>query len=137
MNFGTERNRRAWERLTPEQKAAVEAIRAEHATPEYRAEEARIQEEVRKEFPPLQADEPLRNVLAALQRERERQGLSLTDLMERTRMDRATINKLENGKIPNPTYTTMKRYARALGLRLAWTLEPLPAEVEAKAKPKP
>jgi ribosome-binding protein aMBF1 (putative translation factor) len=132
MNFGTERNRSAWERLTPEQKAAVEAIRAEHATPEYRAEEARIREDARKEFPPLQADQPLLDVLAALQRERERQGLSLTDMMERTRMDRATINKLENGKIPNPTYTTMKRYARALGLRLAWTLEPLPAKVEAK-----
>jgi ribosome-binding protein aMBF1 (putative translation factor) len=103
MNFETELNRKAWERLTPEQKAAVEAIRAEHATPEYRAEEARIREEVRKEFPPLTADEPLLEVLAALRRERERQGLSLTDIMERTRIDRATINKLENGKIPNPT----------------------------------
>jgi ribosome-binding protein aMBF1 (putative translation factor) len=132
MNFGTERNRQAWERMTPEQRAAVEAIRARHATPEYRAEEARIREEVRKEFPPLTADEPLLDVLAALRLERERQGLSLTDVMERTRLDRATISKLENGKIPNPTYTTMKAYARALGLRLAWTLTPSPAEAAAK-----
>ena len=47
-------------------------------------------------------------------------------------MDRATIDKLENGKIPNPTYTTMRAYAKALGLRLGWKLEPLLAEIEVK-----
>jgi transcriptional regulator with XRE-family HTH domain len=45
--------------------------------------------------------------------------------MERSRIDRAMINKLENGKIPNPTYTTLKAYANALGLRLLWTVQPL------------
>jgi len=61
--------------------------------------------------------------LAGLRRERERQGLSLTDMAERTGIDRATISKLETGKIANPTIGTLRTYAKALGRRLAWTLE--------------
>jgi transcriptional regulator with XRE-family HTH domain len=57
-----------------------------------------------------------------LRRERERQGLSLTDLAERTGLDRATISKLETGKIANPTVGTLKKYAKALGKTLSWTL---------------
>ena len=68
-----------------------------------------------------------------LRHERERQGLSLTDVMERSRIDRATVNKLENGKVPNPTYSTMKAYAKALGMHLAWKLEPIPDEAEVKS----
>jgi ribosome-binding protein aMBF1 (putative translation factor) len=126
MNFGTERNRQAWEKLTPEQQAAVlagrERRKAERQTPEYQEQLARDIEAIKKEFPPLEPDEALLEVLAALRRRREALGLSLTDVMERSRIDRATLNKLENGKVPNPTYTTMKRYARALGLRVGWTL---------------
>ena len=61
--------------------------------------------------------------LAGLRRERERQGLSLTDLAERTGIDRATISKLETGKIANPTVGTLRTLARALGRKLTWTLE--------------
>ena len=61
--------------------------------------------------------------LAGLRRERERQGLSLTDMAEGTRIGRATISKLETGKIANPTIGTLRTYAKALGRRLAWTLE--------------
>jgi hypothetical protein len=53
---GTERNRHAWERLTPEQKAKAEEIIARHRSPLYRAEEQRIREDVRKELPPLTPD---------------------------------------------------------------------------------
>jgi len=56
MNHGTESNRKRWEQLTPEQKAAVERIRTRHRTPEYRAEEERIRDLVRREFPPLAVD---------------------------------------------------------------------------------
>jgi hypothetical protein len=123
MNFGTERNRKAWEAMTPEQRAAVERIREKHRTPEYRCEEAVVRELVRQEVPPLHADAALMATLAAMRGERERQGLSLTDMMEKTKLDRATISKLENGKIPNPTYQTMRIYAAALGKRIAWRLE--------------
>jgi transcriptional regulator with XRE-family HTH domain len=44
-------------------------------------------------------------------------------MAERTGIDRATISKLETGKIANPTIGTLRTYAKALGRRLAWTLE--------------
>jgi len=61
--------------------------------------------------------------LAGLRRERERQGLSLRDMAERTGSDRATIGKLETGKVANPTIGTLRSYAWAFGRRQAWTLE--------------
>ena len=42
------------------------------------------------------------------------------------------ISKLETGKIRNPTYLTLRTYARALGMRLALSLE----EVPTRAKPR-
>jgi ribosome-binding protein aMBF1 (putative translation factor) len=123
------RRRLTPETMTPDQRAAYERRKAARETPEARAQLERDLEAIREEFPPLAADEALLGVLASLRRERERQGLSLTDVMERTKIDRATISKLENGKIPNPTYATLRAYARALGLRLGWTLEPATADV--------
>ena len=108
--------------LTPDQKAAVEARRAKRQTAHYQDELARDIAAYRQEYPPL-GDPELIEALAELRRERERQGLSLTDMAERTGIDRATISKLETGKIPNPTISTLRTYAKALGRRLAWTLE--------------
>src|SRR5260370_35711817 len=45
----------------------------------------------------------LRKTFAALKAVREQQGLSITDLAERTGIDRAMISRLENGQIDNPT----------------------------------
>ena len=53
-------------------------------------------------------------LIAALRAERERQGLSLADLAERTGIDRAAIHKLEIGVNTNPTLATLSRYAGAL-----------------------
>ena len=47
----------------------------------------------------------------------------LNDMAERTGIDRATISKLETGKLANPTIGTLRTYARALGRRLTWSLE--------------
>jgi transcriptional regulator with XRE-family HTH domain len=58
----------------------------------------------------------------------ESQGLSLADVSERTGLDRAMLSKLETGKLANPTVGTLRRYARALGKRLSWSLaDPSPA----------
>ena len=122
MEHGSERNRRRWEAMTAEQRAAVDAIRARHRTPEYREQEEKDREAIREEFPPRRADEELTAALAALRVERERQGLSLTDIQQRTKIDRATISKLERGEIPNPTVATLRTYAAALGKRLSWSL---------------
>jgi DNA-binding XRE family transcriptional regulator len=110
--------------LTPEQRLAVERRRALRQTPAYQEEVARDLEAYRKEFPPA-LDLELIEALNRLRRERERQGLSLTDIAERTGIDRATISKLETGKVGNPTIGTLRTYAKALGRRLAWSLEPL------------
>ena len=114
---------KALDEMTPEQRAAVEAIRARRHTPDADAERERFREEIREEIPPASPDESLLDTLAALRAERERQGLSLSDLSERTRMDKATLSKLETGKVANPTYLTIRTYARALGKRVAWRIE--------------
>ena len=69
---------------------------------------------------------PFRELIAALRAERQRQGLSLADLAERTGMDRAAIHKLEIGLNSNPTYATLTRYATALGSRIEWQLKTIP-----------
>jgi len=84
---------------------------------------------VREEFPPLAIDPELAKALAALRAERERQGLSLSDVSERSGIDRATISKLETGKVPNPTVSTLRALARALNKRLSWSLIDEPAGV--------
>ena len=118
------RRRLAHADLSPEQRAAVEARRALRQTPEYQEELERDIEAYRQEYPPLR-DPELTEALAGLRRERQRQGLSLTEVAERTGIDRATISKLETGKLANPTIGTLRTYARALGQRLCWTLERL------------
>jgi len=123
MEHGTERNRKRWEALTPEQKAAVERIRTKHQTPEYRAEEEVVREAVRLEFPPAHADAGLSALMEMLRAERERQGLSLSDITERSGIDKATLSKLETGKMANPTFQTIRTYAAALGKRARWVLE--------------
>ncbi len=51
-NFGTERNQRAWEKLTPELQAKAEEIIARHRSPSYWAEEKQIREDSRRDRPP-------------------------------------------------------------------------------------
>jgi transcriptional regulator with XRE-family HTH domain len=122
-----ERSRNGQKNLTEEQRAAIGRIRARHRTPEYRAEEQRVRELVRRDFPPATPDPELAALLAALKAERERRNVSLTEMHERTGIDRATISKVENGHIPNPTWATLRAYAGALGLRIAAGLAPVPA----------
>ncbi len=116
------RRRMAVADLNPEQRAAMEARRAERETPEYQEGLARDIDAYRREYPPA-GDPELVAALAGLRQERERQGLSLSDMAERTGIDRATISKLETGKLANPTLSTLRNYARALGRRLTWSLE--------------
>lgn len=71
--------------------------------------------------PPMLQSEYLELQLACrekLRPLRESAGLTLTQMAERTGMDRAAINKLENGVHGNPTISTINRYLQALGKRM-------------------
>ena len=61
--------------------------------------------------------------------QRTRQGLSLSDISERTGIDRGTLSKLETGKVPNPTVGKLRALAGALNKRLSWSLADDPATV--------
>jgi transcriptional regulator with XRE-family HTH domain len=45
----------------------------------------------------------------------------------RTGMDRATISKLEAGRLTDPNVGTLGAYAKALGRRLTWAVETVEA----------
>ena len=99
-------------------------------TKEERARHAKVREQIADELPDIrrrakerlallkQEGTPLRQVLAALRAERERQGLSLADIQERTGIDRAALSRLENNEDANPTLTTLERYAEAVGRQM-------------------
>jgi ribosome-binding protein aMBF1 (putative translation factor) len=53
----------------------------------------------------------LRKTFTALKALREQLGLSISDLADRTGMDRAMISRLETGQVSNPTLGTVSRYA--------------------------
>lgn len=58
------------------------------------------------------------DALKLLKAERERMGLSLAEIAERTGMERPNLSRLENEAEANPTISTLTRYAEALGKRL-------------------
>lgn len=60
--------------------------------------------------------------VSRLRAERERLGLSLTDIEERSGLRRSVLSRLENDKNSNPTLLTLQRYAAALGMSLNTTL---------------
>lgn len=104
--------------LTPEDKARHERIRQE-----IEAEKPRLREiglKAKAEYDARQ--KKLREAVAALKLAREEQGLSLTDIHERTGIDKANLSRLENAADPNPTFDTLSRYADAVGREIMITL---------------
>lgn len=63
----------------------------------------------------LDEHEELMAVLKMLKAERERQGLTLDAMAERTGIAKGNLSKLESGRAPNPTIQTLHRIADALG----------------------
>jgi DNA-binding XRE family transcriptional regulator len=106
-------------------------------SPEDRARHKAIREKFQKERPSLEqlvegGDAPpavplgvyldIRQALLALKTAREDAGLSLSDVAERSGIDKGALSRLENGVHDNPTVETLVRYATALGKHLRWTL---------------
>jgi DNA-binding XRE family transcriptional regulator len=117
-------------------------FRANRKTLEERAREKALREKLQKDKPSL-ADlicagecDPdtvmtmgmyfdVQRALQALKHERQRNGLSIGDVAERSGLDRAVVSRLENGKQDNPTVATLMRYAAAIGKRFLWCYEDL------------
>jgi DNA-binding XRE family transcriptional regulator len=74
----------------------------------------------------------LRMLTAQLRRLREQQGLSLTDVSERSSLTRAAISRLENGWNLNPTLDTLFRYAAVVGVHVSLSAAPAPASPDSE-----
>ncbi len=81
----------------------------------------------------------IRQAVFALRKAREAAGLSLADVAERTGIDKAALSRIETGQHPNPTVSTLCRYAHALGKRWKWVLEgeAIPARDTTGVRPLP
>jgi DNA-binding Xre family transcriptional regulator len=110
-------------------KAAVARRRLERETPGYREALEDDIAAIRAEIPPVPVDPALAALLETLRAERERQGISLTDAATRSGIERSMLSKLETGKIPNPTFATLRVYTAALGLHLRMVAEPDPSPI--------
>ncbi len=96
-------------------------------TPDEKQRVNKAREKIKEELPEIKrkgrahkrASLTARKLIATLKEAREQQGLSLADLKERTGMTREAICALENSDSPNPTISTMTRYADAVGMQIA------------------
>jgi DNA-binding XRE family transcriptional regulator len=114
--------------MTSEQAARV-------TDPEFRAQERAARDAVQREHNETgtvaatgELVEPqdaiaLAKFIGGLRQRREQSGLSLTDVADRSGIDKASLSRLENGFYSNPTINTLSRYARAIGKRFVPTLE--------------
>ena len=62
----------------------------------------------------LEAYQILQDVLVALRKRRKDEGLSLDNVAEASGIDKGYLSRLENGKVINPTFGTLYRYASAI-----------------------
>jgi transcriptional regulator with XRE-family HTH domain len=72
---------------------------------------------------------PLADIAAALRRERERAGISITELARRAGLAKSTLSQLESGT-GNPSIETLWSLGVALGIPFSRLVEPLPARVQ-------
>jgi len=100
--------------LTPEEQARVTEARRLIASEE--PEIRRKAREYKHAYESARAT--LQDAVKVLKAERERMGLSLAEVSERTGIERPNLSRLENEPEANPTVATLSRYADALGKRL-------------------
>lgn len=72
---------------------------------------------------PERAAAPLAAIAVALRRERDRSGLTLSELAKRARIAKSTLSQLESGS-GNPSVETLWALAVALGVPLSRLVEP-------------
>ena len=105
---------------TPEEAARLEAIREKFQRERPTLDRLVASGEYAQPMP-LSAFLSLRLAATELRAERERQGLSLSEVAKRAGMDSAALSRLEN-KGGNPTLETLCKVAAALGKELVCSL---------------
>ena len=106
-----QRTTRIYRELTPE-----EQQRWNRANAEVEGEKEEILAKARRlKAARNRVNVAVREAMKALKRERQAQGLSLSDVEKRTGIGRAALSRLENETELNPTVVTLTRYAEALG----------------------
>jgi DNA-binding phage protein len=113
-NSGQRIHRAATEAEKERHRLAREQIASE--LPEIKARGREALEKIRREGTPISY------IVSALRAERERQGISLADLNQRSGIDRAALSRLENNEEANPTLNTLQRYAAAIGKEMVVVL---------------
>jgi ribosome-binding protein aMBF1 (putative translation factor) len=96
--------------------------RGRRLTAQEAAEYREVRRRVMEEIPPA-ATNVVQQAVTQLRAERERLGLSLADVAQRTGMTRENICRLESEE-RNVTLRTLQRYARGLGCNIVIGLEP-------------
>ena len=105
---------------TPEETARIEAVRERFQRERPTLEQLVASGEYAPPMPHA-AFLSLRLATAELRAERERQGLSLSEVAKRAGMDPAVLSRLEN-KGGNPTLETLCKVATALGKEIVCSL---------------
>ncbi|HZL87808.1 MAG TPA: helix-turn-helix domain-containing protein [Pirellulaceae bacterium] len=101
-------------KLTSKEAARYRKLRAE-----IEAEKPAIKALVQRRIAEMK---DLARVFSELKRAREDQGLSLSDMQDKTGIDRSALSKLETGQRDNYTVETILRYADAVGKRIVFEL---------------
>jgi len=121
------RSPKSLDSLTPEHRAKVEVMMGRRHTPEAREDEVRDREALAEEYrrsgsiapagPPVEVETLVRfrRFVADLRGYREKAGISLATVSERSGIDQPALSRLENGR-SNPTMGTLSRYLQALGV---------------------
>ena len=107
---------------------AKQITRDRKLTPVEAAKYRKIREEIESEKPEIISKaqqarrearrKQLTTVMQSLKAARKTKGLSLTDIYQKTGIDRSALSKLENVANENPTIETLLRYAEIVGKRL-------------------
>jgi len=105
----------------PKRKSRDRYLTADEAA-KYDAIRRQVEEEFADRIKQSEASPTVRAALADLKSAREARGLSLTDIRDRTGIERSTLSRLENG-VSNVTVRTLERYAEAVGKRIVVRLE--------------
>jgi ribosome-binding protein aMBF1 (putative translation factor) len=119
MNRKRPTSGRVFRDLTPQQRQRLEVARKET---EASKEEILAEGRIRKQAWDAMRRE-VAQTIATLKAERERLGLSLADVEARSGLKPSAISRLENDVQANPTLLTLQRYAAALNMTLATSVE--------------